>query len=138
MCSSYTFLYIINEINGVNYMPPMYLKPKVLYLGSPNSKCFTFLSFCLRFEFLLDIKNCHCLFWHLSYIKISIYIYLSIYLSIYVSIYLYLYIYIYIYLSISLSVYTYIVKIKLQMCIIANLPVVTSHCLISDSFLQPK
>ena len=88
MCSSCTFLYIINELNGVNYMPPMYLKPKVLYLGSPNSKCFTFLSFCLRFEFLLDIKNRHCLFWHLSYIKLYIYIYL--YLSIYIYIYIYI------------------------------------------------
>ena len=35
---SCTFLYIINELNGVSYMSPMYLKPKVWYLGSPNLK----------------------------------------------------------------------------------------------------
>ena len=33
-----TFLYIINELNEVSYMSPIYLKPKALYLDLPNSE----------------------------------------------------------------------------------------------------
>ena len=108
-------MYIINELNGLSYMSLVYLKPKVLYLGSPSSKSFTFLPCGLRFRFLLDIKSWHCLFWHM-YLPMHLYMHMFCikifqihkYICVYVYVYIHTYTYIYIYIYIHIYIYIYI------------------------------
>ena len=50
----------------------IYLKPKILYIGSPNEKSFIILLHCCLS--LIDIKNWYCLLCHVYACKKYIYI----------------------------------------------------------------